>query len=131
MMQHLRHVTSINDLTVDEIRAAAAADRGWWFLIAEHPTAPRFGLRETASGQNLRDPLGWDDLKVHLGGSSPVARGFLDATATKLVKDGTAADSRQATFGADAAQSAHVLLRDPVRAAFEAVALLGPTGAVP
>jgi hypothetical protein len=71
------------DLTVAEIQAGAvplnpAAKPGWWFVIAEHPTAPRFGL------------------------GAP---------------------------GADAASTAHVLLKDPVRAAFEGISLLTPIGA--
>ncbi|MCU1428822.1 MAG: hypothetical protein JWL83_2822 [Actinomycetia bacterium] len=116
------------DLTVSEMQAAAAAGHGWWFLIAEHPTAPRFGLREEPSADNLRDPLGWGDLAVRLGGPAPIARGFLDARTAKLVRDSDAVGAPQATFGAHAAATAHVLLRDPVRAAFEGLTLLGPTG---
>ena len=52
------------------------------------------------------------------------------ARTPKVVRDTDQPDTLKATFGADAASSAHVLLRDPVRAAFEAVTLLGPTGAL-
>ncbi len=112
------------DLTVDTIKAAAPG-AGWWFLIAEHPTAPRFGLREAASGGHVRDPLGWGDLVTQLAGA------FLDPRSTKAVLDGSGPPpGPTAIFGADAASTAHALLRDPVRAAFEGRALLGPTGAV-
>jgi hypothetical protein len=78
------------DLTVEEIKqgvvpTAKGTKPGWWFVIAEHPTAPRFGA-------------------VNWNGS--------------------------AAAGADAATTAHNLLRDPVRAAFEGNALLSPTGAL-
>ena len=125
------------DLTVPEIKAAAVDGKGWWFLVAEHPTAPRFGLREAPSGRDLRDGLGWPsadsplvDIPVRLAGPLPSSRGFLDPRTPKVVRDTDQPDTPKATFGADAASSAHVLLRDPVRAAFEAVTLLGPTGAL-
>ncbi len=118
------------DLTVADI-AAAPADKGWWFLIAEHPTAPRFGLRETRGFgvQLTRDSLAWGDLTMQQQGPPPVlAGGFLDPRTTTNVADSVGGPN--VPFGADAATIAHVLLRDPVRAAFGARALLGPTGAV-
>jgi hypothetical protein len=119
------------DLSVGEIGGAGVVDAGWWFVIAEHPTAPRFGLRDAASGQDLRDPLGWGDLATRLAGPTPTAAGFLDARTSTLVYDLQVNVDPKATFGADAAQTAHVLVRDPVRAAFEAKTLLGPTGELP
>jgi hypothetical protein len=115
------------DLTVADIQAAGHP--GWWFVISEHPTAPRFGLREGKSGQGaLRDPLGWDDMVQALPGAS--GRGFLDASTPVIVADASGSGSPQATFGADAASTAHVLLRNPVRAAFAGHSLLAPTGAL-
>jgi hypothetical protein len=77
------------DLTVAEIQqgvvpTTSGTKPGWWFVIAEHPTAPRFGA------------VDWDG---------------------------------SAAAGLDAASTAHNLLRDPVRAAFEGIAMLTPTGA--
>jgi hypothetical protein len=115
------------DLQVSEIQAAGKP--GWWFVISEHPTAPRFGLREGSSSGQFRDPLGWGDLTSALG-TGPASRGFLDPTVTKPVTDTSDPGSPQAVFGADAASTAHVLLRNPVRAAFAALSMLGPTGAV-
>ena len=42
---------------------------GWFFVMQEQPTAPRFGLDETAS-QSLQsaDDLAWDNLDVAPGG---------------------------------------------------------------
>nr|MDQ6949483.1 hypothetical protein [Actinomycetota bacterium] len=115
------------DLTVNEIKTASAVGTGgWWFLIAEHPTAPRFGLREAKSGGTVRDALGWGDLD-----SVPPRLDFLDfldPRATKGISD--TENGPTTTFGADAASTAHTLLRDPVRAAFEATALLAPTKAI-
>ncbi|SFK70310.1 hypothetical protein [Amycolatopsis sacchari] len=36
------------DLTVTEVRDAHSAGTPWWFVLAEHPTAPRFGPGESA-----------------------------------------------------------------------------------
>jgi hypothetical protein len=115
------------DLTVDQIKAATIPDPagpprlpGWWFLVSEHPTAPRFGLKEPPSAPVLaRDSLTWADL--------PSPLGFLDATSTKAVPEDDQPGSVVTTFGRDAASCAHLLLRDPVRAAFEAMTLLTPT----
>jgi hypothetical protein len=115
------------DLTVDQIKAATIPDPagpprspGWWFLISEHPTAPRFGLKEPPSAPVLtRDSLTWADF--------PSPLGFLDATSTKAVPEADQPGSVVTTFGRDAASCAHLLLRDPVRAAFEAMTLLTPT----
>jgi hypothetical protein len=111
------------DLTVPEITAAVDGKAGWWFVIAEHPTAPRFGLAQTSIAPGVsRDELGWDVLPQRLG--------YLASSPTRTVNDTDPAGPGQAVFGADAASIAHVLLRDPIRAAFEAVTLLTPTGAI-
>jgi hypothetical protein len=113
------------DLTVAEIKAAGSP--GWWFVISEHPTAPRFGLREGTSGQLQRDALGWSDMVQALP-TGPLRRGFLDPSTRVTVADPSDPASPQATFGADAASTARVLLRNPVRAAFAGLSLLAPTG---
>jgi hypothetical protein len=117
------------DLTITEISQGIVPTTpdtkpGWWFVIAEHPTAPRFGLAEQNTPGSTRDSLDWGEMSLRLG-SEPFY-GFLNGLATKAVSD----PDGSATFGADAASTAHVLLRDPVRAAFEAIAMLTPTGAL-
>ncbi|MDP9328284.1 MAG: hypothetical protein M3P10_08755 [Actinomycetota bacterium] len=118
------------DLTVTEIAAGAVGAKGWWFVIAEHPTAPRFGLAEQSIGAGVsRDELGWDALETRLGPKP--GSGFLDSRTHRTVFDTDPPGPGQAVFGADAASTAHVLLRDPIRAAFEAIALLAPIRALP
>lgn len=115
------------ELTVDEIKTAAQANdgSGWWFVIAEHPTAPRFGLDEQAIVPTVsRDQLGWDSPGIVRLGS------FLNTGDHVAVKDAPSGPPQPVIFGADAASTARVLLRDPVRAAFEARTMLKGTGAI-
>jgi hypothetical protein len=98
-----------------DLTAARVTAEPWWFIVAEHPTAPRFGLREAdvKPGQPTRDSVAWGDLALRLG--------FLDAAQGKAVAKAAsdpASDPPTTQFGADAASNARVLLRDPVRAAF-------------
>lgn len=107
------------DLTVAQIQSAAHGDgRGWWFVIAEHPTAPRFGLGEATIVPTLaRSDLGWDLM-------DPESTGFLPASPQRTIADTGDPGAPTATFGLDAAHTARVLLRDPFRAAFEATTML-------
>jgi hypothetical protein len=105
----------------------------WWFVIAEHPTGPRFGLAAPPppAPPATRETLAWGQLPIV--GVPTVAgvegAGFLSALSTVDVQDPTAPGGR-AVWGQDAATNAHLLLIDPVRAAFDARTLLGPTGAL-
>jgi hypothetical protein len=99
----------------------------WWFLIAEHPTAPRFGMAvadalDPGSGED-RDKLDWDDLgglfrQRFLTPSIPGFQLVVKETPVPLSGPPTV------TWPGNAAVTAHVLLRDPVRAAFEARSML-------
>jgi hypothetical protein len=109
------------DLTIDKIRGDAQGDAGWWFVISEHPTAPRFGLAQNSTGPT-RDGLAWGDLNP-----LRLAR-FLATSPTKVVHDSPDRDAPHAIYGADAASTAHVLLRDPFRAAFRAIDMLTTEG---
>jgi hypothetical protein len=104
----------------------------WWFVIAEHPSAPRFGLSLARAGDETldRDSIAWDDL-LNLGDARTL--GFLRATSTMNVPDPTdpgGGPPNVTVWGTTAAAGAHILLRDPVRAAFYGQQLLGPTGAL-
>ena len=111
------------DLTVGQVEADH-----WWFVIAEHPTAPRFGLAESRVETLSRDTMAWSDLPTVLGaGGHPL---FLSAATTRSIPDSTLAGG-VAEWGTDSATTAHMMLRDPVRAAFDARTLLAPTGALP
>jgi hypothetical protein len=109
------------DLTVEMVRT-----EDWWFVIAEHPTAPRFGLAESRGVLDLtRDSVSWIDLPPFADtGEGPA---FVNALTQVRVPDDPAP---AAIWGRDAATNAHVLLRNPVRAAFDARTLLGKAGAV-
>jgi hypothetical protein len=115
------------DLTVDDINTAAQAGdgSGWWFVIAEHPTAPRFGLDEQTIVPTIsRDQLGWDSPGILRLGS------FLNTGDHVALQDAPSGPPQPVTFGVDAASTARVLLRDPIRAAFEARTMLKGTGAI-
>ena len=45
------------DLTTQQVEAGG----NWWFLLAQNPTAPRFGLAENASASTDHDKLDWAD----------------------------------------------------------------------
>jgi hypothetical protein len=49
--------------------AHAAADQGWYFVLQEHPTEPRFGL-DAENGEYSAKPSTWNDLNwAHLAES--------------------------------------------------------------
>jgi hypothetical protein len=108
-------------LTLEDIKAGTDDGIGWWFLVAEHPTAPRFGLAEgpNQTPASSRDELAWNQVDLRFGR-------FLDGLAQVALPDTTGGP--KSTFGAEAASTAHVLLRDPVRAAFYAKTMLNATG---
>jgi hypothetical protein len=110
------------DLTVDQVKT-----QQWWFVISEHPTAPRFGLAESRVETLSRDTMAWSDLPTVLGSRGEPL--FLSAATPRSIPDSSVAGGK-VKWGADSATSAHMLLRDPVRAAFDARTLLAPTGAL-
>jgi hypothetical protein len=95
---------------------------GWYVVLEEHLTEPRFGLEpdeilaQPSSGSSTQptwDELGWPD----------VAPGtFLDPS-TKPAKY---SQLEGVTWGVDAASMAYILMREPVRVAIHALALLEP-----
>jgi hypothetical protein len=94
----------------------AAGDAGWYFVIEEHITEPRFGLEPntaTASGAANWNDLSWQDLLPGL---------FLNPVAAPP----SGPQRENVTWGQNAASMAFILLRKPVRVALHALALLGP-----
>jgi hypothetical protein len=93
--------------------ATATAGLGYYFVLAEHPSEPRFGLAATGTGTTLGDwnDLAWSQVTVvnnHVSvAKQPTAKG------------------PGATWGADAANQAYITFRQPMRIAFLATALLG------
>ncbi len=114
------------DLTTEQVR-----DEGWWFLIAEHPGAPRFGLAgPPAPASPTRETLAWGTLPMRLDPTGTAAAGFLNATAPADITDTDAAGG-SSHWGGDSAITAHLLLIDPFRAAFEGIKMLEPEGGGP
>jgi hypothetical protein len=99
--------------------AAAGSNAGWYFVLEEHITEPRFGLEpdsSTPAGHSWND-LRWGD--VTLDGD------FLNPSATPAARDGVAwGQSEQVAWGASAAAMAYILMRRPVRVAMHGRALL-------
>jgi hypothetical protein len=92
----------------------ATAGDGWYFVLAEHPTEPRFGFERAAGPAVLGtwNDLGWPQVTVthnHLDLSGTPPSGALEG----------------ATWNADSAQQASITFRRPVRLALHATALLG------
>lgn len=123
------------DLTIDEARGGDD-DLGWFFVIQEQPTAPRFGLDEPADGS---DPAlsSWSDLDwadvvppgTDLGEVryTPIAGPLAEQPLTLPVLSGRALPT--ATWGVDSAQMAAVTYQRPMRVAIHARTALPATGA--
>jgi hypothetical protein len=103
-------------LTEEQARGTAT-DPGWFFVIQEQPTAPRFGMDETREG-----PLDtWNDLAWSDVGTAPGAHvGVLEIAPSVASPDGVA-------WAFNAAHMAAVLRQRPVRIAIHARRLLSGT----
>ena len=110
-----------------DLTEAQIASGNWWFLLAENPTAPRFGLsvENNATPASLsQDQVDWDDFFA--GTARPFAGNFLlPSTRTVTVTD-SAVGSKPVSvqWPGHAGIVARTLLRNPVRAAFEAKSLI-------
>jgi hypothetical protein len=111
------------DLTPEEARGNPndPNDYGWFFLIEQQPTEPRFGLDE--SGEVITQPptKGWQSLSWgHLLGDQDVPSldklGYIGLSG-KLLKDCKIDDD---TWGADAATMAKITLQKPYGVAMHA-----------
>jgi hypothetical protein len=95
-------------------KETALAGAGWYFVLAEHPTEPRFGFEPGAASGSLTtwNDLGWPQVTV--------AHNHVDLAATP-----PSAPLEGAAWNADSAQQAFIAFRRPVRIALHATALLG------
>jgi hypothetical protein len=98
------------------VEDSTAGRPGWYFCIEEHLTEPRFGL-ELADPANPAVPPAWNDASWQ----DVSAALFLDPTPSAK----TAAVREGVTWGASAASMAFILMREPVRVAMHALALIG------
>ena len=111
------------DLTVEQVRAG-----GWWFVISEHPTAPRFGLDEPDSVKpasiEKRDAFDWDDVVL-----TADKRFLLVSTAPEgrsVAIEERASNDSILWPPANAAMVARALLQNPFRAAFDGKKMITP-----
>lgn len=114
-------------LSAEQVRSG-----NWWFLLAEHPTAPRFGMADAPRGNQrapdaviAQDNLDWNDLTGLVSNLPVLDRGrFLapSARAVKIRDVGSVPEIQQ--WPGSSAVVARTLLRDPVRAAFDGNDLL-------
>ena len=111
------------ELSAGQVAAAASEGHGppWWLVLAEHPSAPRFGLDvdvDVGSGSPASaDSLAWPQFPLSFGN-------FLDGT------KGPA----NIGWNQSAADVARLLLQDPFRAVFDLQRLIGsaqPSGQTP
>jgi hypothetical protein len=103
------------DLTEAAARGTAA-DPGWFFVIQEQPTAPRFGMDETRAPETPLDT--WNDLAWSDVATPPGAHLTIGAISPAVASPGNVA------WAFNAAHMAAVLRQRPVRIAIHARRLL-------
>lgn len=113
-----------------DLGKAQIASEPWWFVIAQNPSGPRFGLDiartdAQAGGGVDRNQLDWNDLGALRGGR------FLSPAARTLAITDARSDPAQTVWPGHAGVVARTLLQSPIRAAFDARKLLAPALATP
>jgi hypothetical protein len=113
--------------------ATARGNPGWFFVLQEHPSEPRFGLAAPRGAWGAKptswQALGWDHLAATPDALAALRHVDLGAT---LPQDPAAADPTGAVWhassGSRAADLAHITFRRPSRLAIHASTLV-PDGA--
>lgn len=111
----------------DLTREQMLADAGWFFVLQQQPTEPRFGLDDDPFGpgeSGVVPPLAtWDDLNwAHVAGTAEALTrlSHLPVTSTHL----TPAQPVKGTWARNAAHMAFITKQPPVRVAIHAAGLL-------
>lgn len=114
-------------------RGIPALNQDYWFVVAEHPTEPRFGLHNPQWTTPLATPRSPDDVTwAHVARTekdlaalayAPTSAAFGPLQGARLGPDPGALG---VFYGQDAAGQAHVTFRNPVRVALHALDVLGP-----
>jgi hypothetical protein len=111
----------------DLTREQVLADPGWFFVLQQQPTEPRFGLDDDPFGpgeSGVIPPLKtWDDLNwAHIAGSADALKrlSHLPVMTTHL----TPTQPVKGTWGRNAAHMAYITKQLPVRVAIHAAELL-------
>jgi hypothetical protein len=95
----------------------------WWFVIAEHPTEPRFGLDLDATKDPSDADWTWNDLAwPHLVAADASVDQLVFAPAAAPLLAGKTVDG--VSWGTDAAGQAHATFQQPVRVAIRGKPLL-------
>jgi hypothetical protein len=127
----------------EEEAAGSAVDPGWFFVIQEQPTAPRFALDAAAPDDYGKFPECWPKASWgHLVTSEQELKDLVHASARGRLAEATppiphvcpptgSATDETSTWGKNAAHMARILLEDGVRLAIHARALLQIPGPPP
>jgi hypothetical protein len=123
-------------LTEDVVRAGvtghpAAATKDYWFVIAEHPTEPRFGLHEPEWAKPLAAPstpdlVTWAHVAKTPDALATLAYAPTSAAFPPLQGAHIGPAPIDVRYGQDAGAQAHITFRNPVRVAMHANDVLGP-----
>jgi hypothetical protein len=125
------------DLQPAQARGGGTAGEGWFFVLAEHPTEPRFGL-DAAEGIEAAKPTTWENLSWAHTAADPealAALSYLDLnadlpdTSEVVTESGDPplawhADHGLGPAGASGADLAWITLRRPFRVAIHGSDLL-------
>lgn len=112
-------------LGFDLTRPEAIADPGWYFVIQQQPTEPRFGLDAPDFKKPVPPLTSWNDLSWrHLAGTEEALRALVHVRLTTSLPA-----LPGATWGRNAAHQAHITLQRPVRIAIHAREMLEKTPA--
>ena len=120
----LTHAEVQNQLVVDPTDGSTSGDPGWYFVFAERPGKPRFGL-DTTQTNDLKawQDLEWHDVGAgeHLSAAANVALDPLPQTPDPAVYK--LADY-QVQWGASAAEMAYITFQSPAFVAIHAEKML-------
>jgi hypothetical protein len=95
----------------------AIADPGWFFVIQEQPTEPRFGMDVANFAKPLPDLETWNDLSWrHLANTEAELKALSHASTKTVLPDVV----DKATWGKNSAHQAYITLQRPVRIAIHA-----------
>ncbi|MGB7820521.1 MAG: hypothetical protein WBL35_17515, partial [Ornithinibacter sp.] len=114
------------DLTVEDVLPGP----GWFFVIQEQPSEPRFGLDEPDGGPGGGAPASWADLNWAHPGTSPggwLSLGSVGSVSRTLAPSGTV----QARWGDNAAHMAAITFQRTFRVAVHSDEVLDGTGRRP
>jgi hypothetical protein len=117
------------DLTQPQVEGDTT-DPGWWFVIAQQPTEPRFGMEPASFPAPAL--TSWNDLSwAHVAADPPSLQALAYAPAKPAFPPPAAAPlagpgPEGLTWGTGSGVQAHLVFRQPVRVAIHATDMLNP-----